>query len=267
MNSPTPKHSFPLLRSALRGTGVLVALLAAAPSAHAGDWKFSATPYAWATDVGMKADLNGRQVVDETIPVSDLMDMLDTIFQGRFDVQYRTVGLAMDVFDVTMSDRVDGLALPQGAGTATLSPDVRMTIFDLAATYTPPMRGRSVSALGGMRLVYERADVDANFALTAGPTVTDRYSTHETLVDALVGVRVVQPLSPHWGLQGQADFSSGGTEYTWSTAPSVFYVFDAARHYALSAGYRHMHIAFKEHDGLESDMTLSGALVGFRFSY
>lgn len=246
----------------------LVLALGSIPTpARAGDWKFTATPYIWATDLGVKAEMNGRQVIDDKVSVGDLVEMLDMIVQGRFDAQYRTIGLATDVFDVTMSDHVEGANLPNGAGTADFSPDIRMTILDVAASYSPPMRQRSVTALGGMRMVYERADVDATYHLASGPTLSQSYETHETLVDGLVGVRFAQPFSRHWGVQGQVDVSTGGTRYTWSAAPSVVYVFDAARRYALSTGYRHMQISFKESDGFESDMTLSGALLGFRVTF
>lgn len=267
MNHRNANHPLDCLRGALVAAGIALSLIVAASPAKAGDWKFTATPYVWATDLAVKADVNGRQVVNETVSIGDLVKQLDTIFQGRFDAQYRTIGLSADVFDVTMSDQVDGVALPQGMGTGSFTPDIRMTIFDLAATYTPVMRRRSISALGGMRLVYERADVDANLNLSAGPSVAQNYNAHDTLVDGLIGARFVQPLSPRWGVQGQVDVSTGGTNYTWSAAPSVFYVFDAARHYALSAGYRHMHIDFKDSDGFDADMALSGALVGFRWSF
>lgn len=267
MNHAESKHPIVTVRAALRTTIVAMSLALAAAPADAGDWKFTATPYVWAADLGMKASLDGRTVVDEQVPVSELISQIDLVFQGRLDLQYRTLGLATDLFDVSISDEANGVTLPNGAGTGDFEPAMRMSIFDLAATWSPRMQRRSVTGMAGMRLVYERADVDANFHLTAGPTVAQSYSTHETLVDGLVGVRYVQPLSPRWGVQTQFDASTGGTEYTWSTAPSVFYVFDAARRYTLTAGYRHMHIAFKESDGLESDMTLSGALVGFRLAY
>lgn len=253
--------------AAVLATVATLCLTFAARPACAGDWKFTATPYVWATDLGVKARVDGSEVVDEKVSVSELVSQIDMIFQGRFDVQYRTTGLSADLFDVTMSDQANGVALPQGAGTADFAPDIRMTIFDLAATYSPRMQRRSVTGFAGMRLVYERADVDADFHLASGPTVAKTYEAHDTYVDGLVGVRYVQPLSPHWAVQSQLDVSTGGTQYTWSAAPSVVYVFDAARRYALNVGYRHMHIAFKESDGLDSDMALSGALVGFRLAY
>lgn len=261
-------HSLEAIARPLAAALVALSLvLGAAPAKAAGDWKVTVTPYVWATDLRVKADLNGRQVVDQDVSVTDLVKKLDTIFQGRVDVQYRRFGLATDLFDVTMSDHVQGIPLPQGAGTGEFVPDIRMTIVDAAAFYSPKMRARALAVLGGMRMVYERADVDATYHLASGANVGQSYETHDTIVDAMLGLRLTQPLSRHFGVQGQVDASTGGTKYTWSAAPQLFYVFDDARRYAVSAGYRHMHIDFKESDGLDSDMALSGAIVGFRMSY
>jgi len=252
--------------AALSAATVVLSLSQGASPARAGDWAFTATPYVWATDLGVQADLNGRQVVDEKVSVGDLVEKIDMIFQGRFDVRYRQLGLSTDVFDVTMSDEAS-VALPQGAGTGSFAPEMRMTIFDLAATVNPSANGYGVTGLAGMRLIYERADVDATYELANGTVVPQSYSTHETLVAALTGVRFARPISGRWGFQSQADVSTGATRYTWSLAPSLNYTLDARGKYAVSAGYRHMHIAFKESDGIESDMTLSGALLGFRMAF
>src|SRR5262249_17841709 len=94
------RHSLAIVRCAL-GAAALPFILGAKPAMAAGDWRVNVTPYVWATDLRVKADLNGRQVVDQDVSVSDLVKKLDTIFQGRVDVQYRRVGLATDLFDVT----------------------------------------------------------------------------------------------------------------------------------------------------------------------
>ena len=67
---------------------ITAAVLVLAPgSAQASDWKWSVTPYAWATDVGVRVDVDDRSVVDETISVADLMEDLDTIAQVRVEAK------------------------------------------------------------------------------------------------------------------------------------------------------------------------------------
>jgi len=114
---------------------------------------------------------------------------------------------------------------------------------------------------------HQRATIDASLDLTAGATVAQRYETDDWVFDGLVGIRVSQPLSRHWGYQLQADGSTGGTDYTWSIAPALSYSFGKLSRYQLTAGYRRMVIAYKESGDLDTQMTLSGALVGFRMSF
>jgi hypothetical protein len=244
-----------------------LALLLAAGSARADEWRFGVTPYAWATDIGVDATLGGRQVVDKTIPVSDLMSQLDTIFQVRLEAQHRSLGAMVDVFDVTLSDEKQGVALPQGRGQADLRSHVGMTIIDVAGVYDAKADGRGFLLLVGSRVIDQRATIDASLALAGGPTVPQTYETGEWLVDALFGLRFSQGLSRHWGVRVQADVSTGGTDYTWSIAPSLSYAFGASGRYELTAGYRRMVIDFPDEGELGMQQTLSGALVGFRVSF
>jgi hypothetical protein len=254
-----------MLRRAGLGAATLALLMGRA--ADADDWKFSVTPYAWVSDIGVDATLGGRQVVDRQIPASDLLAALDTIFQGRFEARRGSFGATLDFFDVTLSDELSGIALPEGAGHADLSSDVGMTILDVAGVYGHEGDGRGLDLLYGTRVLNQRATIDASLNLAAGPIVPQSYQTDDWLVDGLAGIRFRQSLSRHWGFQIQADASTGSTDYTWSVAPSLSYAFGKGGRYEVSGGYRRMTIDFKEDGDVGAQMTLSGALVGFRFAF
>jgi hypothetical protein len=244
-----------------------LALLLTSGAARADDWKFSVTPYAWMTNIGVDASLGGRQVIDKQIPVSDLLAVLDTIFQGRVEAKRGSFGATIDFFDVTLSDQVSGIALPQGAGRADLTSDVGMTILDVAGLYDGKGDGQGFAFLYGSRVLNQRATIDASLGLTAGPTVAQSYVTDDWLVDGLAGVRFGQRLSSHWGFQIQADASTGSTDYTWSVAPSLSYAFGKSGRYEVDAGYRRMVIDFKQDGDFAPQMTLSGALLGFKIAF
>src|SRR5690606_29679488 len=94
-----------------------------------------------------------------------------------------------------------------------------------------------------------------------------RYEIDDTLVDAMVGVRYVRRFGERWSLETKADLSTGGTELTWSAAPSLGYSFGAERRYTAQAGYRRMVVDFDTADApvdVDAEMTLSGFLVGLR---
>ncbi len=246
---------------------MVLAVLPIAGAAHADDWRFSVTPYAWATDIGVDASLNGRQVVDKTIPVSDLVDDITFMFQVRLEAQHGDFGAMVDLFDVSLSNDVKGVPLPEGAGSADLSSDIGMTILDVAGVYDHTRTGRGFAVFAGTRLLDQRATIDATMNLTNGPSVAQHYETDDWLTDALVGARFTMHFSPHWGVRMQGDASTGDTDYTWSAGPTLSYAFGNQGRFGVSAGYRYMKVDYKDNGSLDARMTLSGADVGFRVSF
>jgi len=254
------------LLAALACAAVL-ALTWSASAAHATPWRFSVTPYVWATDMGIDSKLAGRQVVDKTIPVSDLVKQIDTIFQMRIEATHGSIGIMADGFDVTLSDEKAAVALPEGAGAADLASDVGMTIVDVAGIYDPKGDRRGISFLAGTRIINDRATVDATFMPAPGVSAAKTYDSSETLVDGLLGARYGMRFSRRWGVQMQADGSIGGTDFTWSAGPTLGFAFGKMGAFGINAGYRVMQINFKDEAGLDNTLTLKGALLGFRASF
>jgi hypothetical protein len=257
-------------RSHTRHLSILAALslLTSSVPAQAAGWGFTVTPYMWATGIGVDAQLDGREVVSKNIPVSDLLEDLDTIFQMRMELTYGPFGIAADGFDVSLSSEKNGVALPPpGSGTADLDNSAGMSIVDVAGTFDPSADRSGFGLLGGTRILNQRATVDAVLAPAPGITVAQSYETHETLVDGLIGARFRHRLWRGLGVQMQADASTGGTDYTWSVAPTLTYAFGPVGRYGVEAGYRRMKIDFQDDDGLDAQMTLSGAVLGFRLSF
>lgn len=242
---------------------LLPALAGAAP-AQGERWRTTVTPYLWATDVGVDVELDGGSIVDATIPVEDLLEDVDVTFQGHVEVARGAHGLALDVFHVAMSDSASGFTLPQGAGTGALDWSMDLTLADVAGVYDPRGDGRGLSFLYGLRLIDQRVDADGAFTTTGGAQSTS-FGASDTLVDALAGVRYRAPIGAHLTLQAQLDASTGGTDSTWSASPTLAWSFGEGR-FALLAGYRHMAIDFADEAGLESEMTLSGPVLGLRLT-
>lgn len=248
---------------------VLVSLAPAVPSAsHAGDWSLSVTPYVWATDVGVAVDADGHEIVDETIPVSDLLDVLDTIAQIRLEGRYKSFGLALDFFDVNLSDALRDRALPHEVGQADVNLQMGLTILDVAGFYIVGEGRNALSILCGARVIEERATFDAVIEPAwQEPGAAQSYETEEALVDGLLGLRVSHRFSRHWSTQMQADLTTGDTDYTWSAAPTLRCTFGSMDRYTASAGYRHMAVNFASEHGIDSAMTLSGFQVGFGMTF
>lgn len=235
--------------------------------ANAGTWKWTVTPYVWATDVGIDVSVKDRQVIDETIPVRDLLEDMDTIAQVRVEAQRGAHGVMLDLFDVTLTSEATGAPLPNGAGSADVTADVGMTILDVAGVFEPRGDGRGFALLYGARVLDQRADIDASFDLGMPAPVDRHYEPGDTLVDALVGARYTWQLPHHWGLRVQADASTGSTDLTWSATPTVSYSFGKNDRFAVTAGYRYMSVDFASKDAVDAEMTLSGFLAGFSIGF
>lgn len=241
--------------------------LAACSPAHADDWQLSVTPYVWTTDVGLGVTLNDRTLVDTTIPFDDLLADLESSVMIRAEAMRGAHGIAADLFDVRLAD--SGIAaLPDRYGDEfEIDARIGMTIFDLAGVYAPGVAGDGLALLYGTRLINQRENLDASILQAGEPGTTFGIDADDTYMDVLLGLRYSGRFGGRWSYELAADVSSGDTQLTWSVTPSVGYRFGERGRYRLSAGYRHMVIDFESGPVLDTDMTLTGTLIGFRFDF
>lgn len=245
-----------------------VLALMASGTAAADEWRWSVTPYVWATDVGLDLQLSDRQLVDATIPFEDLLEDLELITQVRVDGWQGAHGLHFDLFNVELADNNDSVTLPDPiGGQLVLDSELGMTIFDAAGVFDPGADRTGISFLYGTRIISQRENLDAERRDGDTTSGSASYDATDTFVDGLVGLRYAGRWSEHWGYELAADVSTGGTDVTWSIAPTVAYTFGARDQYTLSAGYRRMEIEFETEEPVDFDMSLSGALVGFRVAF
>ena len=236
-------------------------------AANASEWKWTVTPYAWATDVAIDVAIDDQQVLEEEISVQELLESVDTLAQVRLEAQHGEIGFFADLFDVTLSEDAATIALPSGAGDATITPEMGMTILDLGSFYDPQGDQQGFQLLYGARILNERATIEARLTRADGSTASRTFEIDDTFVDALVGFRYIRPLGERFSVQLQADASTGGTELTWSAGPTLAYAFGARRQYAATVGFRRMLVDFDTAEAVDAKMILSGALAGLRFSF
>jgi hypothetical protein len=251
-------------------TRILAAAIAlvASGGAAADEWQYSVTPYVWATDVGIDVALRDRSLVDETVPFEDLLEDLVSAAMLRAEAMRGAHGMAIDLFDVTLADDTGRVALPGGSGAeVALDAEIGLSLFDLEGVYDPEGDGLGLALLYGARVIDQREDVTAQVFTGDDLVASARKVADERYIDALVGLRYTGELGGRWGYELTADVSTGGTQMTWSAYPSFNYRFGDREQYAVTAGYRHLSVDFDTDPGIDSDMALSGYLVGFRFEF
>jgi hypothetical protein len=255
-------------RRARRTLGLAAVIVAAwAAESRASDWRWTLTPYAWTTDVGVDVAVGDETLVAEEISVTELLEDVDTLAQVRLEAQKGAHGLFADLFDVTLSEEATTAALPSGAGDATLTPEMGMTILEVGAIYDPSGDRRGFQLLYGARVLDERATIGVELRRADGSTASRELEVDETFVDALAGFRWIRPLSKRFTWQVQADVSKGGTELTWSAGPTLACALGENGKHAVTAGYRRMVVDFDTADAVDAKMTLSGFLAGLRIGF
>ena len=251
-----------------RSTTVLtIALFCLAGNAAAEDWKFSVTPYIWATDVGAKVSLDQRPVLDTRIGFTDLIKDLDMAAQVRFEAQRKKHGVFADLFTVHLSKDDSRIHLPTSTGTsgaaAGLDATINMTIVEAGGIFNPRGDTQGLSVLYGTRLISQKADI----GLRVEGVPSQSHEAKDTFVDAMIGARFAGRASRRLGYVVRADVSSGGTELTWSGSAGLTYALGSSDKYVLVAGYRYLKVNFAADGAVEADMTLSGFATGFRMNF
>jgi hypothetical protein len=247
---------------------VAAALAASASGAAlAEDWRWSATPYVWTTDVGMGLTLADRDLVDAEIPFDDLLDKLESAAMVRVEGMKGRHGMTFDVFNVELAE-ARAVTLPAAPGTS-LALDARLglTVLDATGVYDPRGDGAGFSLVYGARVIEQRNDIDATIGQDGVALAGRSFDATDRFVDGLVGFRYVRELPRNFSYSFAADVSTGGTELTWSAGPTIGYTFGDGNRYQVTAGYRRMDIDFETAEPVDADMSMSGLLVGFRLDF
>ena len=88
--------------------------------------------------------------------------------------------------------------------------------------------------------------------------------------DVIAGARVIGRFNEKWGYKLRADYGGGGTEGTFNALATVGYTFGKTDLFSIDLGYRYLNIELKSESigsVYESDVTMSGPVVGFIFSF
>jgi hypothetical protein len=264
---PTPK-AFATLFTA----GALAALVSIAPAraAENTDWKWSITPYIWATSVKVDAVLRDSQTLSTDVSFGDLIDKLDFAAMVHAEGQRGKFGMLFDVVYADLADEDQVSPIPPLPGaTVTADAGLQMTIFEAAGIYNPSGEVKKFAVLFGTRVFVNDLDVDATFDL-GGPSVARSFSKGDTLVDAMLGVRYIGDIAKHWSYQVRADASALGTDLAWSAGAGFGFAWGKEDRFGVNLGYRYMDIKFDTDDAEHIDdleQVLAGPILGFRFSF
>ena len=247
--------------------GLAAAIATTAGNAFAEEWQWAATPYVWATDLGVGLTVADRDLVDAEIAFDDLIDKVDGAAMVRVEGMRGQHGMTFDLFNVELADAhafeptsVPGASLGLEAG-------IGMTILDATGLYNPSGDAKGFSLVYGARVIEQRNDIDATLNRDGNALAVRSFDSTDRFVDGLVGFRYARELPHNFSYGFAADVSTGDTELTWSAGPAIGYTFGHSDEYRVTAGYRRMDIDFETADSIDADMSMSGLWLGFRINF
>ena len=252
----------------------LVAMLAISPrqsSAEGLNWTIA--PYLWASDVGLDVTVESDPVIGTDVPFSDLVDKLDGAFMGHFEVSAVHFGGFFDTIYIKLADSQVVTVAPGGpfSGDVSIDTDLTLKLNELAGFYrmgSPDPGMAAFDILLGARLVDMDLNLDIVLPGPGGTPLNGSINISET--DVFFGGRVIGQFNQKWHYKLRADYGTGGTEGTFNGLAAVGYSFGKTGLFSIDLGYRYLTMELKDDsDGTvtKTDITMSGPIVGFIFSF
>lgn len=234
--------------------------LGALPSATvAQDWNWGVTPYIWTPGAGLDVKVNDTELISGRASLSDLVDNVDFVSSLQLEGRKDTWGMIFGVDYMNMGGH-------QTRPPFDVRTDLKLTIIEGAGVWTPSGKTEGFGILFGARVYNIAQKLD----ITAPVSFHQNYGTSPTLLDGMLGFRYIGAIGERGSFNIRGDYSGGGTESTLNGLLGFGYAFDDAKKYTILAGYRYMDVQFKEKDQnaeVESELTLDGPYVGFRFGF
>lgn len=236
---------------------VLTLLSAGAPLANAGTegFKWSISPYIWATETKVDLTARGVPIGGGSISFSDLMDATDASFQGVVEVGRGRWSAFVDVTYLETSDREFRQIL-------TVKSESEVVVVDAAVAFRPAGEDSGLSLFAGVRYT----DLQDEFRFLRDGQQLASVKNERDFTDMLVGLRYLAPLGERWALITKGDYSFGDSEGTFQLQAGVRFGLGQRRQHGVVFGYRYKEAEFESGE-LEEDYEYKGPVIGLNFTF
>lgn len=234
-----------------------------------GGWNFEVTAYVLAAGMDGTAGARGVEA-DVDVSFSDVFDNLDAGLMGFFLAQKGPWIFTFDGVYIKVSDQLSKTVTgPLGMVSVNGALDVSSSVTVLQPTlWYRVLDDRTMVHLGaGMR--YTELDLDLEVRILTEPPIVPpgagrRLSGSESWMDAVVGVRVIHPISDRWALTGYADLGGGDSSLTWQVVAGANWAL--SDRFTAKAGYRYVYWDYED-DGTVWDISASGPYIGLGMAF
>jgi len=238
------------------------AVLPGEARAQAEGWRQSLSIYGWFTGVESRV-ATPLGTLETELSFGDVWEDLDAALFATYSARSGPWGLVLDLnysAVTSVEETPFGVAFEEGRV------ESRLTVASALATYAAVDDGRArVELAGGLRAY--RLELDTRL-LGAGNVRDRSFSSSESWVDPLVGVRARAELGGPWYADAVADVGGFGlgeaSDLSWQVYAGLGYRLN--ERWSMIGGYRHLSIE-TEIDGADVELSLSGLLAGATFSF
>jgi hypothetical protein len=221
-------------------------------------WQFGFAPYLYMA--GMTGTIGARgRVTNIDLSFSDVLDHFDIGLMGAFEAKKGRFVSTTDMMWIKLEEE----RLTPGGLYSSAKLGVNMFIFDPQLGYRLyDGKAGSFDLLGGVRV----QSVETNLDFRAGTLPAFDVSQRKTWGTPVIGARGLLNLSPRFFLSTKFDAGGGvGADFT-----GQFYGgagFRITPRVALIGGYRYLRTEYDGDSGFIFDTTMSGLLLGAKFSF
>jgi hypothetical protein len=246
-----------------RGTLVVVfialclALTSAAEAQSDDSWRWSLTPYIWATSLSEDLTFRGEGIGGNDLDFKDLVDITEAAYTFHLQGMKGELGFYIDASISDLKDEeVGDLVLTEAR--------IKEQIYSGGLIYRPGGVDGSFDLLLGVRYF----EVDEYYTFTVGDQPPRERGIDDSYTDLMVGARYWWRLGDRWGLGVIGDVSSGGTDLIWTAEGMVGWRFGARRQSSVLVGYRHRVLEYtKADERIEVERTMSGPTIAVQFGF
>jgi len=236
---------------------ICLTLTFAATAGASEPWRWSVTPYIWATDLSEDLTFRGEGIGGNDLTFKDLVDITEGSFTVHVQGMHGELGFYLDASISDLKDQdVGDLVLTEAR--------IKEQLYSGGMIFRPGGDDGSFDLLLGVRYF----EADEQYTFTVGNLPPRERGIKDSYTDLMVGVRYKWLLGDRWALGVIGDASSGGTKKIWTAEGLLGWRFGARRQSAVIVGYRHRVLEYvKADDRIDVERTMSGPTLAVQFGF